>query len=171
MTLETRCASAPSTSGVSRTTSKLGSGPVPPGRPANRSERPSWPSESTLIPIRLPSFSNACIFARPSTEISTSGGRSETDMNALAVIPCTWSADVVVMTVTPVANIPSVRRNARTGSSPSSPSICISSGGGVSSQAPEVSASAAHDGNAPIGRSNSTGTSSRRLMPLAPGEG
>jgi len=29
------------------------------------------------------------IFVRRSTEISTSGGSSETDMNALAVMPCT----------------------------------------------------------------------------------
>ena len=114
------------------------------------------------MPIRFPSLSSACILARLSTEINTSGGRSDTDMNAFAVIPCTWSCDVVVITVTPVANIPSVRRNARTGSSPSSPSIWSSSGAGSSSQAPDASASAAHDGNAPIGRSNSTGASSRR---------
>ena len=88
-------------------------------------------------------------------------------MKALAVIPCTWSAVVVVMTVTPVANIPSVRRNARTGSSPSSPSIWSSSSSGAGANAPSSSASAAQEGKAPIDTSNSTGASSRRLT-LAP---
>ncbi len=37
-------------------------------------------------------------------------------MKAFAVMPWTWSPTWVVMTVTPVANIPSVRRNAREGS-------------------------------------------------------
>ena len=55
--------------------------------------------------------------ARRSIEIRTSGGCSETDMNAFAVIPCTCSPTRVVRTVTPVANIPSVRRKARDGSS------------------------------------------------------
>ena len=41
-------------------------------------------------------------------------------MNAFAVIPCTLSPERVVSTVTPVANIPSVRLNAIAGS-PSSP--------------------------------------------------
>ena len=43
---------------------------------------------------------------RRSTEMSTSGGSSETDMNAFAVMPCTWSRSRVVITVTPVANMP-----------------------------------------------------------------
>ena len=55
--------------------------------------------------------------ARRSIEMRTSGGCSETDMNAFAVIPCTCSPTRVVRTVTPVANIPSVRRKARDGSS------------------------------------------------------
>ena len=41
-------------------------------------------------------------------------------MKALAVMPCTCSPLSVVITVTPVANIPSVRRSATAGSSPSS---------------------------------------------------
>ncbi len=40
-----------------------------------------------------------------------SGGCSDTDMNALAVMPWICSPTRVVMTVTPVANMPSVRRN------------------------------------------------------------
>ena len=40
-------------------------------------------------------------------------------MNALAVMPCTCSPFSVVITVTPVANIPSVLRSATAGSSPS----------------------------------------------------
>jgi hypothetical protein len=41
-------------------------------------------------------------------------------MKAFAVMPCTCSPFSVVTTVTPVANIPSVRRRASAGSSPSS---------------------------------------------------
>ena len=37
-------------------------------------------------------------------------------MNAFAVIPCTCSSFRAVMTVTPVANMPSVRRSASAGS-------------------------------------------------------
>ena len=48
--------------------------------------------------------------------MSTSGGSSETDMNAFAVMPCTCSPFSAVMTVTPVANMPSVRRSATAGS-------------------------------------------------------
>ena len=47
------------------------------------------------------------------TEISTSGGSSDTDMKALAVMPCTPSATAVVTTVTPVANRLSAFRTAR----------------------------------------------------------
>ena len=53
--------------------------------------------------------------ARRSIEMSTSGGCSETDMNAFAVMPCTCSPTRVVRIVTPVANIPSVRRKASDG--------------------------------------------------------
>ena len=55
---------------------------------------------------------------RRSIETSTSGGSSDTDMKALAVMPWTCSPLSVVTTVTPVANIPSVRRSATAGSSP-----------------------------------------------------
>ena len=37
-------------------------------------------------------------------------------MNAFAVMPCTCSPASVVITVTPVANMPSVRRNSTDGS-------------------------------------------------------
>ena len=57
---------------------------------------------------------------RRSIETRISGGSSDTDMKALAVIPCTSSPFSAVMTVTPVANIPSVRRRATAGSWPSS---------------------------------------------------
>ena len=70
--------------------------------------------------------------ARLSTEMSTSGGSSDTDMNAFAVMPCTWSPERVVITVTPVANIPSVRRSAMRGSSPSSGGSSTESGAGTS---------------------------------------
>ena len=40
-------------------------------------------------------------------------------MNAFAVIPWIWSLTAVVITVTPVANMPSVWRRATAGSSPS----------------------------------------------------
>jgi len=41
------------------------------------------------------------------THTSTSGGSSETDEKAVAVIPWVCSSDWVVITVTPVANAPS----------------------------------------------------------------
>ena len=51
----TKCASAPSTSGVSCTTSKRGSGVDSiAGRPAKRSDSASWPSASTLTPKLRP---------------------------------------------------------------------------------------------------------------------
>ncbi len=59
--------------------------------PAKRSESGSCPAASTLIPKRAPSRSSAFRRARRSTEMSTSGGSSDTDMNAFAVIPCTCS--------------------------------------------------------------------------------
>jgi hypothetical protein len=40
------------------------------------------------------------------SETSTRGGRSETDRNALAVIPWIVSRSIVVTTVTPVAKRP-----------------------------------------------------------------
>jgi hypothetical protein len=46
-----------------------------------------------------------------STDTMTSGGCSDTDMNALAVIPCTCSPTRVVTIVTPVANRPRMRRS------------------------------------------------------------
>ena len=76
-------------------------------------------------------------------------------MNAFAVIPCTWSASCVVMTVTPVANIPSVRRNAAAGSWPGSPAISSSSASGVS---PGNVSPIPMGANPPCtGRSNSSG--------------
>ncbi len=78
-------------------------GGLGPGAPAKRSERPAWPASSTLTPKRSPSWSTEDIFARRSIEMSTRGGLSETDMNAFAVIPCTWSPVREVRTVTPGA--------------------------------------------------------------------
>ena len=75
--------------------------------------------------------------------MSTSGGCSDTDMNAFAVIPCTCSPTRVVSTVTPVANIPSVRRNASAGSpSRPSPSSSASDAGATSYDAPNASGAA-----------------------------
>ena len=61
-------------------------------------------------------------------------------MKAFAVMPCTVSPERVVSTVTPVANIPSVRRNAIAGS-PSSPapSSSASASGAASKEAPNAS--------------------------------
>ncbi len=72
-------------------------------------------------------------------------------MNALAVIPCAWPPACVVMIVTPVGNIPSVRRNSSAGSSPSR---SISSASGISSRndCPSPSANGLE-----IGMSNSLG--------------
>ena len=62
-------------------------------RRAKKSESSACPCARTLTPYRLPSCSIPHMRARRSSEISTSGGRSETDMNALAVMPCTCSPD------------------------------------------------------------------------------
>ena len=75
--------------------------------------------------------------------MSTSGGRSDTDMNAFAVMPCTCSPTRVVSTVTPVANMPSVLRNATAGSPSSpSPSSSASDAGATSYDAPNASGAA-----------------------------
>ena len=61
-------------------------------------------------------------------------------MNAFAVMPCTCSPTRVVRTVTPVANMPSVRRNAIAGSpSRPSPSSSASASGAASNEAPNAS--------------------------------
>src|SRR6185436_20302205 len=112
-------------------------------RPAKRSESPVCLASRTLTPKRVPSCRSAPILARLSIEMRTSGGCSETDMNALAVIPCTCSPTRAVSTVTPVANIPSVRRKASAGSPSSpSPSSSASDMGATSYEAPNASADA-----------------------------
>ena len=64
-------------------------------------------------------------------------------MNAFAVMPCTCSPTRVVSTVTPVANIPSVRRKASAGSPSSpSPSSSASWAGTTSYDAPNASGAA-----------------------------
>ena len=75
----------------SRTSSKRGSRAPSADRPAKWSESSVWLASSTFTPIRVPSWSRFDMRARRSIETSTSGGRSETDMNAFAVIPCTFS--------------------------------------------------------------------------------
>ncbi len=70
-------------------------------------------------------------------------------MNAFAVIPCTCSATRVVSTVTPVANMPSVRRNAIAGSpSRPSPSSSASEAGAASNDAPKASGAEIADATA-----------------------
>ena len=83
-------------------------------------------------------------------------------MNAFAVIPCTESPDRAVITVTPVANIPSVRRNAIAGS-PSSPapSSSASASGAASNDAPKAS-------GAEIAVSSATSNSSGGTPGVAP---
>ena len=76
-------------------------------------------------------------------------------MKALAVMPCTCSPSCVVITVTPVANMPSVRRKAAAGSCPGSPAISSSSAFAVSCGNVSPIPTGA---NPPwTGRSNSTG--------------
>ena len=53
------------------------------------------------------------MYARLSSDTSTSGGSSDTDTNALAVMPCVWPSYWAVITVTPLANRPSALRNWR----------------------------------------------------------
>src|SRR5512138_2929614 len=64
-----------------------------------------------LIPNCPAASRCACIDARFATETRSSGGSSEADMNALAVMPRTLPEDAAVMTVTPDANRPMTRRN------------------------------------------------------------
>jgi len=47
------------------------------------------------------------------TAISTMGGSTDSDMNALAVMPAVLPSCSKVTTVTPVANLPMTRRKAR----------------------------------------------------------
>ena len=70
--------------------------------------------------------------ARRSTEMTISGGCRDTDMNAFAVMPWICSSSSVVITVTPVANMPSVRRNS-TAASESAPAAASSSSGRATS--------------------------------------
>ena len=92
-------------------------------------------------------------------------------MNALAVMPCTCSPTRVVITVTPVANIPSVRRNSTAGSAsePAAASIC--SGGGATSKNDSPIPSGAPAIESPcMDRSNSLGGSIDPILTLRPGE-
>ena len=138
-------------------------------RPAKRSESARWSAARTLTAKRWPSCSSEHIFVRRSIEIRISGGSIETDMKAFAVIPWIWSPARVVITVTPVANMPSVRRSATAGSSPS---ISSCSGSGTATGASPIP-SGPLPTQAPASasvRSNSCGrlTHSRIIAP-APG--
>ena len=53
------------------------------------------------------------MYARLSSDTSTSGGSSDTDTNAFAVMPCVCPACSVVIIVTPLAKRPSAFRNRR----------------------------------------------------------
>ena len=89
-------------------------------------------------------------------------------MNALAVMPCTCSPTRVVMTVTPVANMPSVRRNSTEGSAsrPAAASSC-STGGESSKKNDSPMPSGAPAIESPcIERSNSLGGSIARILTL-----
>src|SRR5262245_3263715 len=69
-----------------------------------------------LTPNRRAPVSRACIRALRRTDTTTSGGFSEPDMNALAVIACGARRGPAVSTITPVAKRPSARRNTRSSS-------------------------------------------------------
>jgi hypothetical protein len=78
-------------------------------------------------------------------------------MKAFAVIPCTWSPSRVVITVTPVANMPSVLRSATLGSMPASGSS-TACGTGTSSKLESPRPSGPAQTAVPLsGRSNSDG--------------
>ena len=81
------------------------------GRPAKCQATRSWSEARTDTPKWRVSGSSACIRVRWSIETSTSGGCSDTDVNALAVIAWTWSSRAVVTTVTPVQNRPIAERS------------------------------------------------------------
>src|SRR5215217_596174 len=88
-------------------------------------------------------------------------------MNAFAVIPWTWSRSRVVITVTPVANMPSVRRSAIRGSSPSSGGSSTAGATGTSSKLESPSPSGPAQTAVPLsGSSNSDGGVGRSPMGL-----
>src|SRR5262245_14066912 len=74
-----------------------------------------------LTPNRRAVASRWCIRAVRPTDTTTSGGWSEPDMKALAVIACGRRRGPAVMTMTPVAKRPSAFRNARSSTSPALP--------------------------------------------------
>jgi hypothetical protein len=59
------------------------------------------------------SGSSRCIRVLWSIDTRTSGGFSDTEVNAFAVIACTSPSRAVVTTVTPVQKRPSAERNLR----------------------------------------------------------
>src|SRR5215469_456059 len=59
-----------------------------------------------------------CMFDRLSSDTRMSGGSSETDTNALAVIPCVRPSCGAVSTVTPLAKRPRALRNWRVSNGP-----------------------------------------------------
>src|SRR5436853_5674726 len=65
----------------------------------------------TEKPVARSMFCPRCAFF--ATQKSTSGGSSESDVKALAVIPRTVPSISAAITVTPVTNCPTVRRNSR----------------------------------------------------------
>jgi hypothetical protein len=78
---------------------------------ANRRDSHSWSASRTLIaktPLRVIVRAADDLLLR---QTSTSGGTSETDVNAFAVTPHGGSTPAEVTTVTPVANVRSARRN------------------------------------------------------------
>src|SRR4029079_3083205 len=72
----------------------------------------SWVAERMLTTNPLARVSASCTEAVFSMQIRTSGGSSDSEQNALTVMP--WSAplaSLVVTTVTPDGNRPSTARN------------------------------------------------------------
>jgi hypothetical protein len=66
-----------------------------------------------LTPNRRAPQRRACMRALRPTDTTTSGGSSDPDMKALAVIAWGFRRGPVVSTITPVANRPSAARKTR----------------------------------------------------------
>ena len=85
------------------------------GRP-NNPDTSIWSSARMLMP-KCPFCRNAGpLLDSLRMDHSTSGGSSETAEKEFTTIPTSWSSALVVTTVTPVANWPRARRNARASS-------------------------------------------------------
>ncbi|CNW95127.1 Uncharacterised protein [Mycobacterium tuberculosis] len=71
----------------------------------------SCPSASTLTPSRGRSRNFGHVVEQFCTQIDTSGGSTETDVNELAAMPTGWSSTIAQTAITPHGKQPKTRRS------------------------------------------------------------